>query len=209
MTDSDSDSDSDTTISGIFSPIVSGDLAAVSSTLQQQPGLLSVPGDYGGYREGRPLHAAAYHGRTEIVRMLGEARAEIHWRDERGMTALYWAAGEGRTGAVGALLDLGARTEDGDRYGRTPLHTASGMGHLEVVRLLLDHGAITSAQDEDGETPLYWAALGNEVSCVAALVRGGAEDTVSGGWTGGTGNRGYSCDASHGTGKDGQQRKHS
>ena len=190
----------------IFSLIESGDLAAVSSTLQQQPGLLSVPGDYGGPGDGRPLHAAAFHGRTEIVRLLGEAGAEIHWRDVAGRTALYWAAWKGRTGAAGALLDLGARTEDGDKWGGTPLHIASVNGLVEVVQLLLDHGASPSAQDEDGETPLYWAAWRNHVSCVAALVRGGAEDTVSGGWTGGTGHGG--CTGSEGTGKHCLHREH-
>jgi ankyrin repeat protein len=177
----------------IFSLIKSGDLAAVSSTLQQQPSLLSVPGDYGGGSDGRPLHAAAYHGRTEIVRLLGEVGAEIHWRDEDGDTALNMAAMEGRNGAAGALLDLGGRTEDGDNDCVTPLRTASYWGHVEVVQLLLDHGASTSAQDGNGETPLYWAAEENNVSCVAALVRGGAEDTVSGGWTGGTGHVGHAC----------------
>ena len=185
----------------IFSLIESGDLAAVSSTLQQQPGLLTVPGDYGGVYAGPPLHAAAYHGRTEIVRLLGEVGAEIHWRDEIERTALCVAAGLGRTGAAGALLDLGARTEDGDNYGRTPLHMASDMGHVEVVQLLLDHGASTSAQDEYGRTPLYRAAWMNEVSCVAALVRAGAEDTVSEGQTDDTGHRGQGCTGSDGTGK--------
>ena len=186
---------------GIFSLIKSGDLAAVSSTLQQQPGLLTVPGDYGGYFAGPPLHAAAYHGRTEIVRLLGEVGAEIHWRDEYGETALWVAAYRGRTGAAGALLDLGARTEDGDNDGLTPLHWASAMGHVEVVQLLLDHGARALAQDEYGWTPLYLAAWKNAVSCVAALVRAGAEDTVSEGRTDGTGHRGQGCTGSDGTGK--------
>ena len=185
----------------IFSLIKSGDLAAVSSTLQQQPGLLTVPGDYGGVYDGPPLHAAAYHGRTEIVRLLGEVGAEIHWRNKYGRTALYTAVRRGRTGAAGALLDLGARTEDGSNNGRTPLHTASFLGHVEVVQLLLDHGASTSAQDEYGRTPLYLAAWGNRVSCVAALVRGGAEDTVSEGQTDDTGHRGHGCTGSDGTGK--------
>ena len=180
----------------IFSLIESGDLAAVSSTLQQQPGLLTVPGDYAIGYVGPPLHAAAYHGRTEIVRLLGELGAEIHWRDKWGCTALHWAAMEGRTGAAGALLDLGARTEDGDYRGWTPLHVASASGHLEVVQLLLDHGARTSAQDRNGATPLYHAAWWNYVSCVAALVRAGAEDTVSEGQTDCTGHVGQGCTGS-------------
>ena len=173
----------------IFSQIESGDLAGVSSTLQQQPGLLTVPGEYEGWYGyvGPPLHAAAYHGQTEIVRLLVELRAEIHWRDEEGYTALYVAAEMGRTGAAGALLDLGGRTEDESSYGTTPLHTASLWGHVKVVQLLLDHGARTSAQDDFGRTPLHLATRENCVSCVAALVKAGAEDTVSAGQTAATG----------------------
>ena len=162
----------------IFSLIKSGDLAAVSSTLQQQPGLLTVPGLYAKLYVGPPLHAAAYHDQTKIVRLLVELGAEVHCRDGLGCTALHIAAGEGRTGAARALLDLGGRTED-DSKGFTPLLWASVHGHVEVVQLLLDHGARTSAPDGLGQTPLYWATGGNHVSCVAALVRGGAEDTVS------------------------------
>ena len=61
------------------------------------------------------------------------------------------------------------------------------MGHVEVVQLLLDHGARASAQDRDGETPIFKGTKKNQVSCVEALVIGGAEDMVSAGETAGTG----------------------
>ena len=86
---------------GIFSLIESGDLAAVSSTLHEQPGLLTVAGHYtGGHCVGPPLHAAAHHGRTKIVRLLVEVGAEIQWRDRVGDTALIQAAWTGKTGAA-------------------------------------------------------------------------------------------------------------
>jgi ankyrin repeat protein len=112
--------------------------------------------------ENAPLHAAAYSGNIEVVRILIECDpADIDVRGEVGGTPLLDAS-DGRFFQDGAVLrlllergaDINARKKDG----QTPLHWASMQGALEVVRLLLEHGARVEAKDNKGKTALQVAA---------------------------------------------------
>ena len=164
---------------GIFTLIESGDVAAVSSTLEQHPHLLTAREEYGGMFPGPPLHAAAWHDQPEVVKCLLGRGAALQAKDEGGETALHIAAWRGSTGAARALLDLGAALEDQNTYGQTPLHWASYNGRLEMLELLLERGGRTSAQSSSGETPLYWAQLGSR-----GQQRGNGGESAEGGGRG-------------------------
>jgi Ankyrin repeats (3 copies)/Ankyrin repeats (many copies) len=119
---------------------------------------LDVQGNFGR----NPLHAAAYSGNFEVVRILIEYDpAYINARDEDGETPLFWASGghNFKDGSVvQLLLEHGADINAQSQIGWTPLHVASFNGVLEVVRLLLEHGADVEAKDYSGKTALQIAA---------------------------------------------------
>jgi hypothetical protein len=127
----------------------------------------------GRYRT-NPLHAAAYSGNFEVVRILIEYEpAYINAGDADGTTPLSWASGGQRfkDGSVlRFLLEHGADINAQNRIGHAPLNWASSIGRLEVVRLLLEHGANVEVKRNDGKTALQEAA-GNGHDEVVELLR--------------------------------------
>jgi hypothetical protein len=135
--------------------------------------------DVWNYTGKNPLHAAAYSGNFEMVRILIEYDpAYINAKDEDGWTPLLWAS-EGRNSEDGSvvrlLLEHGADINVQSRNGWTPLHEASCYGALEVVRLLLEHGADVEAKDNDGKTALQVVADTGHDKVVELLREHGAK----------------------------------
>ena len=115
-----------------------------------------------GHSGTNPLHAAAFSGNHEVVRILIEYDpAGIHAKSLSGSMPLHWASGSHylKDGSVPRLLlEHGADINAQTHAGRTPLHFASFNGALEVVRLLLEHGADVEVENNDGKTALQEAA---------------------------------------------------
>ena len=126
-----------------------------------------------------PLHAAAFSGNFEVVRIFIEYDpVDINARDADGETPLLFAS-RGYNFKDGSLLrfllEHGAHINVQDWFGETPLHRASFNGALEVVRLLLEHGADVEAKDNDGETAMRVAARRGHVKVVELLREHGAK----------------------------------
>jgi hypothetical protein len=126
-----------------------------------------------------PLHAAAFSGNFEVVRILiGYDSVDINTRDVYGSTPLHWALG-GHNVKDGSVLRLmlehGAGINLKNQIGRTPLHYASVDGVLEFVRLLLKHGADVEAKDNAGKTAWQEAADRGHDEVVELLLEYGAE----------------------------------
>jgi hypothetical protein len=126
-----------------------------------------------------PLHAAAYSGNLEMVRILIEYNpADINARDEYGSTPLSLASASynHKDGSVHQLLlEHGADINTQDQDGWTPLYYASYYGALEVVRVLLEHGADVEVKTNDGETALQIAAEFGYDEVVELLRKHGAK----------------------------------
>lgn len=136
----------------------------------------------------RPLHFAVLpykepQQRTESVRLLLEAGAEVDGLDSRGATPLMSAVYYRNREAIAVLIDAGANVAYQDPHGNTPLsyaeelsqkyndpRDASGLSkqYEEVARLLREAGAAN-----DGLTPLMRAAASGNLEQVRALI---AED---------------------------------
>ena len=118
--------------------------------------------DVRGHSWTNPLHAAAFSGNLEVIRILIEYDpADINARSLSGSTPLHWASGSHYlkdSSVLQLLLEHGTDINAQTHAGRTPLHLASFNGALEVVRLLLEHGADVEVKNESGMTALQEAA---------------------------------------------------
>jgi ankyrin repeat protein len=77
----------------------------------------------------RPLHSAAASGETEAGRLLVEAGADVHARQQGGYTPLHAVAQHGDAVAVDLLLGAGADPVAANDEGRTAADLAREAGH--------------------------------------------------------------------------------
>lgn len=122
------------------------------------------------------LFDAARIGRTDMVRPLVEAGAQLEARDSKGHTALILASYSGHLETTAVLLRAGASVdaEDATR-GNTALMGVAFKGHGRVARLLLEAGADVNARNGAGQTALMMAALFGHETIVSDLLAAGAE----------------------------------
>lgn len=125
-----------------------------------------------------PLHAAAAHGRLEVVKhLLSLPRINVEVDNRRGETPLFAACRFNRLAVVRALLKHGARAAL-TRYddGICPIHAAASEGHTDVVRCLVREADVpVDLKDRWHRTPLTFACEARSSAAVELLVELGAE----------------------------------
>ena len=106
-----------------------------------------------------PLFAVVTGGEPAIIQALIQGGADIHERDNDGMTALHWAVVAHHPEALKALLAAGADVNAVDHFGYTPLLYAATIdfGDSETATALLQAGADPNIKDKKGITPLAHA----------------------------------------------------
>jgi ankyrin repeat protein len=119
-----------------------------------------------------PLYAAICADSIECVRLLLDAGADLHQRDDQKRTPIFWA----RSVEVARLLvERRANIEARGPFDWTPLHAAVGES-IHHVRALLAAGANPNATCDQGYT-IFMAASGSSersVETLKALVDAGA-----------------------------------
>ena len=103
------------------------------------------------------LISAVKKGRTEIVKLLLAAGADIDATNKHGMTALLLATEKKFTEIAKVLLSAGAYVNARTETGWTALILASNNGDTEIVKLLLAAGADANAKNIWGMTALQIA----------------------------------------------------
>ncbi len=102
--------------------------------------------------EGR-LREAIYIGDLAGVQKLIGQGADIHAKDQHGLTPLHSAVTGNALAIAGLLIeqgaDINARNEKMDM---TPLHLAAFNGAVQMVALLLSHKVRTDIANDAGET---------------------------------------------------------
>lgn len=100
-----------------------------------------------------PLHFAAMQGRTDVVKLLINEKANVHAPAPWGDQAIHYAAVNGNVEVLKLLLDAGAGVEAKGVAGQRPLHCAATFGNLEAVKFLIKHGAKASTKSNNGSLP--------------------------------------------------------
>ncbi|CAG2198240.1 unnamed protein product [Mytilus edulis] len=108
-----------------------------------------------------PIHVAS-QGKTEIVRLLIEAKCNVNVQDIRGNTPLHHAAMKGHGDIIKILVEAGAEVNVQDKNDWTALHCACYWNHSKAVRVLLNLGADITLQNKDKRTALLETARSQE-----------------------------------------------
>jgi hypothetical protein len=124
---------------------------------------------------------AAFDGKTDTVKTLVAAGADVNAKDSIGYTALIYASTKGHTETVNVLLTAGADVNQrDDTHGATALMWASLRGRTETIKSLLEAGADVNQHDDRGETALMTASGKGYTETVKALLAAGADVNMEG-----------------------------
>lgn len=105
------------------------------------------------------LFAAVSYGHRDVVELLLDRGADLHYRSRFGHTALLVAVEQDHPDVVALLLDRGANPNDAMWHGGTALHTAARRQRKELYDLLVANGADPATLDRFGRAPADWKAL--------------------------------------------------
>jgi serine/threonine-protein phosphatase 6 regulatory ankyrin repeat subunit B len=111
--------------------------------------------------------------RLGSIEALLDAGADLHFKDNRGLTPLYYAAFEGDRDVLDLIIERGD-------YADT-IHLAACRGDLDKVQTLLEKGADVNTKDEFGCTPLHWAARARSPEVAGLLIANGADINATAG----------------------------
>ncbi|WP_346665320.1 ankyrin repeat domain-containing protein [uncultured Mailhella sp.] len=130
-----------------------------------------------------PLHNAARHGRSQVVRKLITYHANVNILDGQGCTPLVWAIKSDSLETVEVLLANGSDMKKITSPYFSPLHMSAAKGNLAITKALISHGATINhpIMIDDGEsniTPLHVAATNNFPEIADLLIKKGADVTV-------------------------------
>lgn len=139
----------------VFEAAATGRLVHLISNLAHKPELVNAYSEDGF----QPLGLAAYFGKTEAVKYLLKAGADVNSpsKNALGVTPLQSAVAGGHLEITRLLLEKGASPNVRERGGYTPLHAAAQNGDVEIVRSLIFGGANVEAVSEKNEKPLDMA----------------------------------------------------
>jgi ankyrin repeat protein/beta-lactamase regulating signal transducer with metallopeptidase domain len=105
--------------------------------------------------------------RLGSIEALLDAGANIHFKDNRGLTPLYWAAFTGNKDVLDLILERGDYSDT--------IHLSACREDLTRVQTFLEEGMDVNTKDEFGCTPLHWAVLGESSDVAKLLISKGAD----------------------------------
>lgn len=127
--------------------------------------------------EWRPLHFAAYQGRTALTRRLLDMGCELDPRTGEGATPFFLALDQNHKDITDLLWSRGFRKMELDvvhATGATYAHIAAMRGRLDVVQQLLNlDKRLFSKVDADGDNPLLVASAAGNHNVVDLLLQSG------------------------------------
>ena len=132
----------------IFDAVRSGDIAKVTSFLNNDPDLIRIQDQRGS----NILLLATYYGFLEMTKAILAYNPDVDAKDASGNTALMGVCFKGYVDIARALLEAGAEVNLKNYNESTPLIFAATFGQREIVKLLLEYGADPSVKDNRGYT---------------------------------------------------------
>jgi len=128
------------------------------------------------------LHYAAEQGRTGIMRLLLDARAEVNVQDAQYKMPLHLAAENSEGDAVRMLIDNRADMNSGHMeigLNTSPLIDAAYRDDQALMQLLINAKASLDQRGKQDMTALHVAARGQRTVAARILVTAGADTTLT------------------------------
>jgi uncharacterized protein len=149
----------------LFQTIRNGDTANLGKLLNEGA---SANARYLGYSA---LMAAALNGNADEMRVLLKHGADIHYKNDDSVTALWLAIPDYEKSEL--LLNAGANPQEPGKGGYRPIvKLATTPGSAPLMKLFIEKGAILKQSAPDGFL-LYNAALTNDTAMVGICLRAG------------------------------------
>ncbi|XP_054707227.1 receptor-interacting serine/threonine-protein kinase 4-like [Uloborus diversus] len=143
-----------------------GDLHVVKLLTKKDPKQMETVDERGW----TPIHVAAAHGHTEVVKFLALEGAHLAALDPSSYTPLHLAAMNGHNPCLEVLLSIGVDLDSITAEGFTPLHLAVMNVQLECIQTLLQWGSSLEKRDALGRNVQDMVEEYN-LEDVAALLR--------------------------------------
>ncbi|MEQ2231469.1 hypothetical protein ILYODFUR_000732 [Ilyodon furcidens] len=128
----------------------------------------------------RPLHYAAWQGKTEPMKMLLKAGSSVNGQSDEGQIPLHLSAQHGHYDGSEMLLQHQSNPCISDAAGKTPLDLACEFGRVTVVQLLLSSNMCAAMlepkpSDPNGVSPLHLAAKNGHIDVIRLLIQAGID----------------------------------
>ncbi len=155
--------------SSIHLAVISGDARAVRALLAKD-----IKPDTRTKNEDAvtPLFAAAFYGRTEVMRMLLDAGADksaVMKGTWKTFTPIFAACLNDQAEAMAFLAEKGVDIDATIRDERSLLHEAARVNAVKVTKWLLARGQSATRPNKDKQTPLMYAAANGNTDVMNAL----------------------------------------
>lgn len=129
-----------------------------------------------------PLHYATnsiFEGEEGLL-LLIKAGAPLNAATDEGWTPVHGSCFRNSLPRLRHLLEAGAAADIPDAKGLVSMHFAARSGHLDCLVYLLEKAVHTiDWQDQEGNTPLMCALNHKKKDCAWALVKAGADTSLS------------------------------
>ncbi|XP_078800330.1 uncharacterized protein LOC101161704 isoform X4 [Oryzias latipes] len=128
----------------------------------------------------RPLHYAAWQGKSEPMKMLLKAGSSVNGQSDEGQIPLHLSAQHGHYDGSEMLLQHQSNPCISDAAGKTPLDLACEFGRVGVVQLLLSSNMCAAMlepkpSDPNGVSPLHLAAKNGHIDVIRLLIQAGID----------------------------------
>ena len=116
-----------------------------------------------------PLLFAAQEGKMEIVKILLTAGANINFKNNSKLDAIYFASERGHYDIVKILMKFGILINP------KCIHNASANGQIALIELLLDYGIDVNSKTQTGNSCLHIAVFNDRIAAAKFLISRGAD----------------------------------
>ncbi|ESN99186.1 hypothetical protein HELRODRAFT_162688 [Helobdella robusta] len=118
------------------------------------------------------LHAAVRYQRTEIIKYLCQAGADVNAQDQRGETVMHMCAWLGLPFEICEVLcsHNSMQFSTRNKNGETCMHVAAGRGSLDCLKCLLKYGADINILDKRKSTALHLSCHCQHLNIVKELL---------------------------------------